>query len=59
MADFSLILQSPAVRSIVQENLLERAFHDSLFPGLMFRAEANPVAWPGGTGDTHIFTAPA
>lgn len=58
MADFSVILQSPQVRAIVQENLLERAFHDALFPGLLFRSEAQPVKWPGGTGDTHLFTAP-
>src|SRR5215472_6024131 len=58
MPDFSVILQTPEVRNIVQENLLERAFHDALFPRLLFRAEATPQAWPGGVGDTQLFTAP-
>lgn len=56
--DFSIILQSPEVRQLVQENLLERAFHDALFPGLMFRGEAVPQAWPANSGDVQIFTAP-
>lgn len=58
MPDFSIILQAPEIRSLVQENLLERAFHDALFPKLLFRGEATPVAWPSGVGDTQIFTAP-
>lgn len=58
MPDFSVILQTPEVRSIVQENILERAFHDALFPRLMFRAEATPVPWPSGIGDSQIFSAP-
>lgn len=58
MADFSVILQSPEVRNIVQENFLERAFHDALFPKLLFRQEATPQAWPAGVGDTQIFSAP-
>lgn len=56
--DFSTILQTPEVRALVQENLLERAFHDALFPRLMFRGEATPVPWPGGVGDNQIFSAP-
>jgi hypothetical protein len=58
MPDFSVILQAPEVRAIVQENILERAFHDALFPRLLFRSEALPVQFPGGVGDTMIFTAP-
>ncbi len=58
MPDFSIILQSPEVRQIVQENILERSFHDALFPRLMFRGEASPVPWPAGIGDTQIFSAP-
>lgn len=58
MPDFSVILQSPEVRAIVQENLLERAFHDALFPRLLFRGEATPVAWPQNVGDTMVFSAP-
>jgi hypothetical protein len=58
MPDFSVILQSSEVRAIVQENLLERAFHDALFPNLLFRGEVAPVAWPAGIGDSQIFSAP-
>lgn len=58
MPDFSVILQSSEVRSIVQENLLERAFHDALFPNLLFRGEVSPVLWPAGIGDSQIFSAP-
>ena len=58
MPDFSVILQAPEIRSIVQENLLERAFHDALFPRLLFRGEASPIPWPAGIGDTQIFSAP-
>lgn len=58
MPDFSVILQSPEVRTIVQENILERAFHDALFPRLLFRSEATPQPWPAGVGDTQLFSAP-
>lgn len=58
MPDFSVILQSSEIRALVQENLLERAFHDALYPRLLFRGEATPVAWPTGVGDTQIFSAP-
>ena len=56
--DFSVILQSPQVRQIVQENLLERAFHDALYPRLLFRGEAMPQPWAAGIGDSQIFSAP-
>jgi hypothetical protein len=58
MPDFSTILQTPEIRAVVQENLLERAFHDALFPRLLFRGEATPAPWPTGVGDTQIFSAP-
>lgn len=58
MPDFSVILQTPEVRNLVQQNLLERAFHDALFPRLLFRGEATPIPWPGGVGDNQIFSAP-
>lgn len=58
MPDFSTILQTPTIRNVVQENLLERAFHDALFPRMLFRGEATPVPWPTGVGDTQIFSAP-
>lgn len=56
--DFSVIIQQPEIRAIVQDNLLERAFHDALLPRLLFRGEASPVAWPAGVGDSMIFSAP-
>lgn len=58
MPDFSIILQSPEVRQVVQENILERAFHDALFPKMLFREEASPIPWPAGIGDSQVFTAP-
>ena len=43
-----------AVVELVQTGLLERAFHDGLFPALMFRAEAQEEEWPANSG-TQIF----
>jgi len=57
MADFSVITQSPAVRALVQDNLLERAFKDALFPRLLYRGEATPVPWAANVGDSQYFTA--
>ena len=56
MADFSTILQTPEIRSLVQENILERAFHDALFPRMLFRGEATPQVWPANIGDSMVFT---
>lgn len=56
MPDFSTISQAPEIRALVQDNLLERAFHDALFPRLLFRAEASPQLWPNNVGDTMVFT---
>lgn len=58
MPDFSVILGTPEVRKIVQEGALERAFHDALFPNMLFRADAVPMPWPMGVGDTYIASAP-
>lgn len=56
MPDFSTISQAPEVRAIVQDGLLERAFHDALFPRLLFRGEAMPQLWPNNVGDSMVFT---
>jgi len=56
MPDFSTIIQAPEIRALVQENILERAFHDALFPRLLYRGEAAPVLWPANVGDTMAFT---
>jgi len=44
----------PAVVQLVQQGLLERAFHDGLFPALQYRAEALVEEWPANTG-TELF----
>lgn len=56
MPDFSIIAQDPTIRAVVQDGLLERAFHDALFPRLLFRGEAFPTLFPGNVGDRLIFT---
>jgi hypothetical protein len=54
--DFSVISQNSTVRAIVQGGLLERAFHNGLFPRLMFRGEAVPQEWTHNVGDSMTFT---
>lgn len=44
----------PAVINLVQRGLLERAFHDGLYPALQYRAEAMVEEWPANTG-TELF----
>lgn len=44
----------PIVQELVQKGLLERAFHDGLFPALQFRAEAQFEEWPLNAG-TELF----
>ena len=44
----------PAVLQLVQQGLLERAFHDGLFPAMLFRSEAVAEEWGANTG-TEIF----
>jgi hypothetical protein len=56
MPDFSIITASPQIRAVVQENLLEKAFHDGLFPRQLYRGECMVQAWPVGAGDTLVFT---
>lgn len=56
MADFSTILQDPAFRPLVQDGILERSFHDSLYPRLLYRGEAVPQIFPGHVGDSMTFT---
>lgn len=54
--DFSVIQQSPQVRSLVQQNVLQREFKDALYPRNLFRGEAEPVEWPANVGDSMVFT---
>ena len=44
----------PTVINLVQEGLLERAFHDGLYPALLYRSEAQAEEWAANTG-TEIF----
>lgn len=56
MPAFSIISQDPTIRALVQDGMLERAFHDALFPELMFRGEVEPIEHPGNIGDSQVFT---
>ncbi len=47
-----------ALLSLNQQGLLERAFHDGLFPNLAYRAEASPEEWPANTGQQLFMTRP-
>lgn len=42
--------------SLLQQGLLERAFHDGLYPNLAYRAEAMPEEWEGNTGQQRFIT---
>lgn len=44
----------PAVLQLVQSGLLERAFHDGLYPALLYRGEAVAEEWGANSG-TEIF----
>lgn len=46
----------PTILALQQQGLLERAFHDGLFPNLAFRAEAIPEEWPANTGNEIFLT---
>ena len=58
MVDFSLFVQSDAFQPLVQENLLEQQFEESLFPELLFRnLVTKSEKWISHLGDTKLFTA--
>lgn len=48
----------PAVLQLVQEGLLERAFHDGLYPALQYRSEAMIEEWPANTGQELFMSRP-
>ena len=51
----ALVLGIPAsIQELNQQGLIERAFHDGLYPNLAFRAEAPWEEWPANTG-TELF----
>ncbi len=47
-----------ALQELNQRGLLERAFHDGLYPNLAYRAEASPEEWPANTGNEVFMTRP-
>jgi hypothetical protein len=48
----------PSLLSLVQEGLIERAFHDGLFPALQYRSEAMEEEWEANTGTEIFMTRP-
>lgn len=53
----SIIPSAPAsLDAIIQDRTLERMFHDSLFPGLLYRMEAPAERWEANLGETKVFT---
>lgn len=55
----TFVLGVPAsLLNLVQTGLLERAFHDALFPALRYRAEAQKEKWDANTGVEMIMTRP-
>lgn len=45
-----------AIQAIMQDGMLERMFHESLLPELLFPQIAEVEAWQAGLGDTRIMT---
>jgi hypothetical protein len=59
MADPQLVLGVPqTVLNLVQQGLLERSFHDGLFPALQYRAEAQDEEWTGHIGQEIFMSRP-
>jgi len=48
----------PQILSLQQSGLIQRAFHDGLFPNLSFRQEALREEWPAHAGTELIITRP-
>lgn len=48
----------PAILNLVQLGLLERAFHDGLFPALLYRGEAQYEDWAANSGTEIFMTRP-
>ena len=57
MPDITLAIP-PTISNLQQKGLIERAFHDGLFPNLAYRAEAMPEEWPANTGTQQFMTRP-
>ncbi len=48
----------PAILDLNQRGLLERAFHDGLYPAIAYRAEFMREDWPANTGEEIIMSRP-
>jgi hypothetical protein len=47
---------NPSIAAIIQDNMLQRVFHDALFPKLLYRADAMPERWEAHEGEVKIMT---
>lgn len=56
MPDFSVILQSPQFRALVQENAIQAVFLDGLYPKNLYRMEVTEEEWEANEGDDKLFT---
>lgn len=52
----SIIPGAQGLQTILQQNFLERAFWEALYPRLQFRAEAKPEVWDAAIGESKTFT---
>ncbi len=48
----------PVILNLIQEGVLERSFHDALYPKLQFRAEALSEEWPANLGTEMFMSRP-
>ena len=46
----------PAIQTILQDNSLQKVFHDALFPSLLFRQEATAEVFEGQIGESKVRT---
>lgn len=51
-----VVASNPTLLSAIQDRTLVRVFRDSLFPRLLYRAEAGSEIWPANLGDNQTFT---
>ena len=57
--NFGIAIGIPApIQQLIQRGLLEREFHDDLFPALLFRGEAQWEEWEENTGTQIFMTRP-
>jgi hypothetical protein len=48
-----------SILQLVQTGLLERSFHDALYPALLYRSEAMAEEWQGHTGTQYFMSRPS